>query len=59
MQQNEQLALAAVAIIDTSKRQAEQGLSLAGETGAVITEIQDGAKRVVEVVGQFSSQLGS
>lgn len=59
VQQNEQLALAAVAIIDTSKRQAEQGLSLAGETGAVITEIQDGAKRVVEVVGQFSSQLGS
>lgn len=59
VQQNEQLALAAVAIIDTSKRQAEQGLSLAGETGGVITEIQDGAKRVVEVVGQFSSQLGS
>nr|WP_312388570.1 PAS domain-containing methyl-accepting chemotaxis protein [Pseudomonas sp.] len=59
VQQNEQLALAAVAIIDTSKRQAEQGLSLAGETGAVITEIQDGAKRVVEVVGHFSSQLGS
>ena len=59
VQQNEQLALAAVAIIDTSKRQAEQGLSLAGETGAVITEIQDGAKRVVEVVGQFSSQLGA
>ena len=29
VQQNEQLALAAVAIIDTSKRQAEQGLSLA------------------------------
>lgn len=59
VQQNEQLALAAVAIIDTSKRQAEQGLSLAGDTGAVITEIQDGAKRVVEVVGQFSSQLGA
>lgn len=59
VKQNEQLAQAAVEIIDTSKRQAEQGLSLAGETGAVITEIQDGAKRVVEVVGQFSSQLGS
>ena len=44
-------------IIDTSKRQAEQGLSLAGETGDVIVEIQDGAKKVVEVVGQFSSQL--
>ncbi|MOA64496.1 hypothetical protein D3C78_1905630 [compost metagenome] len=58
MQQNEQLAQAAVAIIDTSKRQAEQGLALADETGNVIVEIQDGAKRVVDVVGQFSSRLG-
>ncbi len=58
VQQNEQLAQAAVSIIDTSKRQAEQGLALAGETGSVIVEIQDGAKRVVDVVGQFSSRLG-
>ncbi|MBC3503725.1 PAS domain S-box protein [Pseudomonas sp. SWRI59] len=57
VQQNEQLAQAAVAIIDTSKRQAEQGLALADETGNVIVEIQDGAKRVVDVVGQFSSRL--
>ena len=58
VQQNEQLAQAAVAIIDTSKRQAEQGLALADETGNVIVEIQDGAKRVVDVVGQFSRRLG-
>ncbi|HDS0919445.1 TPA: methyl-accepting chemotaxis protein [Pseudomonas putida] len=58
VKQNEQLAQAAVAIIDTSKRQAEQGLALADETGNVIVEIQDGAKRVVDVVGQFSSRLG-
>lgn len=58
VQQNEQLAQAAVSIIDTSKRQAEQGLALADETGSVIVEIQDGAKRVVDVVGQFSSRLG-
>ncbi|MNZ36494.1 Biofilm dispersion protein BdlA [compost metagenome] len=57
VQQNEQLAQAAVAIIDTSKRQAEQGLALADETGSVIVEIQDGAKRVVDVVGQFSNRL--
>ncbi|HEK1686769.1 TPA: PAS domain-containing methyl-accepting chemotaxis protein [Pseudomonas putida] len=57
VQQNEQLAQAAVDIIDTSKRQAEQGLTLAGETGGVIVEIQDGAKKVVNAVGQFSSQL--
>ncbi|MFI7889066.1 MULTISPECIES: methyl-accepting chemotaxis protein [Pseudomonas] len=58
VQQNEQLAQAAVTIIDTSKRQAEQGLALADQTGNVIVEIQDGAKRVVDVVGQFSSRLG-
>ncbi len=57
VQQNEQLAQAAVDIIDTSKRQAEQGLSLADETGRVIDEIQDGAKKVVDAVGQFSNQL--
>ncbi|MCW2268125.1 Biofilm dispersion protein BdlA [compost metagenome] len=57
VQQNEQLAKAAVDIIDSSKRQAEQGLSLAGQTGTVIVEIQDGAKKVVNAVGQFSSQL--
>ncbi|WP_342649687.1 PAS domain-containing methyl-accepting chemotaxis protein [Pseudomonas sp. REB1044] len=57
VQQNEQLAQAAVDIIDTSKRQAEQGLTLADETGQVIVEIQDGARQVVSAVGQFSNQL--
>ncbi|MEE1926122.1 PAS domain-containing methyl-accepting chemotaxis protein [Pseudomonas sp. 148P] len=57
VQQNEQLAKAAVDIIDSSKRQAEQGLALAGQTGTVITEIQDGAQKVVNAVGQFSNQL--
>ncbi|ATR81805.1 PAS domain S-box protein [Pseudomonas sp. FFUP_PS_473] len=59
VQQNEQLAKAAVDIIDSSKRQAEQGLELVGQTGTVIVEIQDGAKRVVSAVGQFSSHLAS
>ncbi|MFI7857983.1 MULTISPECIES: methyl-accepting chemotaxis protein [Pseudomonas] len=57
VQQNEQLAQAAVDIIDTSKRQAEQGLALAADTGGVIVEIQEGAKKVVDAVGQFSSHL--
>ena len=57
VQQNEQLAKAAVDIIDSSKRQAEQGLALAGQTGTVIVEIQDGAQKVVNAVGQFSNQL--
>ncbi|HGY9624418.1 TPA: methyl-accepting chemotaxis protein [Pseudomonas putida] len=55
--QNEQLAQAAVDIIDTSKRQAEQGLALAADTGGVIVEIQEGAQKVVDAVGRFSSQL--
>ena len=59
VQQNEQLAQAAVDIIDTSKRQAEQGLALAADTGGVIVEIQEGAKKVVDAVGQFSSQLNN
>ena len=58
VQQNEQLAQAAVSIIDTSKRQAEEGRALADQTGSVIEEIQEGARRVVDVVGQFSSRLG-
>lgn len=59
VQQNEQLAQAAVSIIDTSKRQAEQGLALADETGSVIVEIQDGAKRVVDVVGAVLQPIGA
>nr|WP_285862036.1 PAS domain-containing methyl-accepting chemotaxis protein [Pseudomonas sp. BGr12]MDL2420786.1 methyl-accepting chemotaxis protein [Pseudomonas sp. BGr12] len=59
VQQNEQLAKAAVDIIDSSKRQAEQGLALAGQTGSVIVEIQEGAQKVVNAVGQFSSQLSA
>ncbi|MFR0672722.1 methyl-accepting chemotaxis protein [Enterobacterales bacterium AW_CKDN230030176-1A_HGKHYDSX7] len=58
VKQNEQLAQAAVAIIDASKRQAEQSLVLAGQTDAVIAEIQDGARQVVGAVGQFAHQLG-
>jgi methyl-accepting chemotaxis protein len=59
VQQNEQLAKAAVDIIDSSKRQAEQGLALAGQTGSVIVEIQEGAQKVVNAVGQFSNQLSA
>ncbi len=58
VKQNEKLAQAAVAIIDASKRQAEQSLALAGQTDAVIAEIQDGARQVVGAVGQFAHQLG-
>jgi methyl-accepting chemotaxis protein len=40
-----------------SKSQAEQGLELATQTGEVIVEIQDGARRVVDAVGKFANQI--
>ena len=57
VQKNQALAQAAVASMASSRVQAEQGLSLANEAGSVIVEIQDGAQRVVDAVGQFASQL--
>jgi methyl-accepting chemotaxis protein len=57
VQQNQNLAQAAVSNMASSKLQAEQGLSLANQAGAVIVEIQDGAQRVVSAIGQFTHQL--
>ncbi|WJN58924.1 PAS domain-containing methyl-accepting chemotaxis protein [Pseudomonas sp. SO81] len=57
VQKNQHLAQSAVDSMASSRQQAEQGLSLANEAGAVIVEIQDGAKQVVQAVEQFASQL--
>ncbi|KTS93819.1 chemotaxis protein [Pseudomonas oryzihabitans] len=57
VQQNQQLAQTAVANMAASKHQAEQGLELANAAGNRITEIQDGAQRVVGAVGQFAQRL--
>jgi len=57
VQQNQQLAQTAVANMAASKLQAEQGLQLANAAGSRITEIQDGAQRVVSAVGQFAQRL--
>ena len=57
VQKNQDLAQAAVQSMAASRGQAEQGLELANQAGAVIVEIQDGAQRVVSAVGQFASQL--
>ena len=57
VQKNQTLAQAAVESMSSSKQQAEQGLHLANQAGEVIVEIQDGAQRVVDAVGQFASQL--
>lgn len=55
--QNQKLVDETVAEMANSKSQAEQGLDLATQAGQVIVEIQDGAKRVVEAVGRFATQV--
>ncbi|MEQ4504651.1 methyl-accepting chemotaxis protein, partial [Pseudomonas sp.] len=57
VQQNQSLADEAVRGMANSRTQAEQGLLLANEAGAVIVEIQEGAKQVVGAVGRFANQL--
>ncbi|MCF6758130.1 methyl-accepting chemotaxis protein [Pseudomonas balearica] len=57
VQQNQKLAEQATAQMAASREQAEQGLALANQAGAVIVEIQDGAKQVVSAVGRFANEL--
>lgn len=57
VQQNQALASDAVREIFSSRQQAEQGLALASQAGAVIVEIQDGAKQVVSAVGHFANEI--
>ncbi|MNF43253.1 Biofilm dispersion protein BdlA [compost metagenome] len=59
VRQNQDMARNAVALMTDGKLQAEQGLALAAEAGTVIVEIQDGAQKVVNAVGQFANQLVS
>ncbi|MFC6479020.1 methyl-accepting chemotaxis protein [Pseudomonas asuensis] len=54
VQENQALAQEAVSRMSAGKDQAEQGLALASEAGVVIVDIQDGAQRVVDAVGQFN-----
>ena len=55
--QNQQLAERAVELIYRGKTQAEFGLELSAQAGQVITEIQDGAKLMVNAVERFATQL--
>jgi methyl-accepting chemotaxis protein len=57
VQQNQALVDEAVRGMANSRGQAEQGLGLANDAGAVIVEIQEGAKQVVGAVGRFANQL--
>lgn len=57
VQKNQTLVDAAVREMAKSREQAAHGLSLANQAGAVIVEIQDGAKQVFNAVGRFASEL--
>ncbi len=57
VQQNQKLVDDAVRGMANSRGQAEQGLLLANEAGALIVEIQEGAKQVLAAVERFSDQL--
>ncbi|MEC5398955.1 methyl-accepting chemotaxis protein [Uliginosibacterium sp. H1] len=56
---NQQLAGDAVATIDRGKQQTERSLELSRQASTKIVEIQDGAQRVVDAVGQFANQLST
>lgn len=57
--QNKKLTSNAVSMIEAGKKQAQQGLELSTESGDVMTEIQDGAQKVVNAVSQFTNQLNT
>ena len=57
VQKNQALVDEAVREMANSREQAAQGLSLANQAGAVIVEIQDGARQVVDAVGRFANEL--
>lgn len=59
VQKNQKLASDAVQVITVGKQQAQTGLTLAGQAGSVIVEIQDSAQKVVNAVEQFSTHLGT
>lgn len=57
VQKNQTLVDEAVREMANSREQAAEGLSLANQAGAVIVEIQAGAKQVVSAVERFANEL--
>lgn len=44
-------------MIEEGKKQAQHGLVLSTQSGEVMSDIQDGAQKVVNAVGQFTNHL--
>jgi methyl-accepting chemotaxis protein len=57
VRQNNELAKSAVASMQSSLSQTDTGVALANEAGAVILEIQQGSRHVVDAISQFNSTL--
>jgi len=55
--QNQKLTENAVNMIEEGKKQAQHGLVLSTQSGEVMSDIQDGAQKVVNAVGQFTNHL--
>ncbi|KHO64060.1 MULTISPECIES: methyl-accepting chemotaxis protein [Pseudomonas] len=54
---NRELARQAVSSMQAGTQKAEQGVGLANQAGTVILDIQHGAQKVVDAVGQFAQTL--
>lgn len=57
VEENQVLSDKVVRQMASTRQEAEQGLELANQAGAVIVEIQEGAKQVVDAVGHFANEL--
>lgn len=57
VKENEALTAQAVELISKGDARAQTGFTYAKDAGAVIDEIQTGAKAVLDAVGQFANQL--
>jgi methyl-accepting chemotaxis protein len=55
--ENQTLVESTISSISNSRNRAQEGLNLAHQAGTVIAEIREGAKKVVDAVGQFANRL--
>ncbi|WP_425457507.1 methyl-accepting chemotaxis protein [Colwellia echini] len=55
--ENKQLTKSAVSLIEESMVEAEKALQLSNEAGHVMSDIQVGAKEVVDAIAQFNKNL--
>lgn len=57
VKKNHELSKSAVAIMENSREQVEQGVTLASEAGEAIAGIREGANQVVEAIRRFRSAV--